>query len=179
MTYCRFVWVNKIFALVWFKKGELWHYVPPGVPSKDPKPMSTWHPRVSRPKLTLYLLYRSLQNPGRWSMWLCAGSTHRGEEFASLGSYIPGADAKRRVSVEDCSPRKFMDPHDVDDMPSFLPAGLTQCQGCMSLSIVRPRPTRTKLQRETCSFRYVVERSKLLQGNGPFAAVVALFPSCT
>ena len=41
-----------------------------------------------------------------------------------LPSYIPAADARRRVSVQRCKP--CANPHDQGDMPRYLPAGLTQ-----------------------------------------------------
>ena len=41
-----------------------------------------------------------------------------------LPTYIPGADAHRRVSVECCKPPT--NPHDRGDMPKYLPDGLTQ-----------------------------------------------------
>ena len=37
---------------------------------------------------------------------------------------MPGADARRRVSVQRCKP--CTNPHDHGDMPKYLPAGLTQ-----------------------------------------------------
>ena len=37
---------------------------------------------------------------------------------------MPGADARRRVSVQSCEP--CANPHDQGDMPKYLPAGLTQ-----------------------------------------------------
>ena len=37
---------------------------------------------------------------------------------------MPGADARRRVSVQRCKP--CPNPHDRGDMPEYLPAGLTQ-----------------------------------------------------
>lgn len=43
--------------------------------------------------------------------------------YLELLSDMPGADARRRVAVERCKP--CTNPHDTDDMPRFLPAGLT------------------------------------------------------
>ena len=40
-----------------------------------------------------------------------------------LPSNMPGADARRRVSVQRCKP--CANPHDHGDMPKYLPAGLT------------------------------------------------------
>ena len=37
---------------------------------------------------------------------------------------MPGADARRRVSVQRCKP--CANPHDQCDMPKYFPAGLTQ-----------------------------------------------------
>jgi hypothetical protein len=44
--------------------------------------------------------------------------------YLDLPSDMPGTDAKRRVSVDRCKP--CANPHDGDDMPRFLPAGLSQ-----------------------------------------------------
>ena len=44
--------------------------------------------------------------------------------YLDLPSDIPGADARRRVSVQRCKP--CANPHDHGDMPKKLPAGLTQ-----------------------------------------------------
>ena len=44
--------------------------------------------------------------------------------YLDLPSDMPGADARRRVSVQRCKP--CANPHDQGDMPKYLPAGLTQ-----------------------------------------------------
>ena len=44
--------------------------------------------------------------------------------YLDLPSELPGIDAKARVSVARCKPCD--NPSDLDDMPRFLPAGLTQ-----------------------------------------------------
>ena len=46
--------------------------------------------------------------------------------YLDLPSDIPGADARRRVSVQRCK-QPCANPHDQGDMPKYLPAGLTQC----------------------------------------------------
>ena len=45
--------------------------------------------------------------------------------YLNLPSDMPGADARRRVSVQRCKPRA--NPHDQGDMPKYPPAGSTQC----------------------------------------------------
>ena len=44
--------------------------------------------------------------------------------YLDLPTDMPGADVHRRVSVERCRP--CTNPHDRDDMPKYLPDGLTQ-----------------------------------------------------
>lgn len=44
--------------------------------------------------------------------------------FLDLPSDLPGTASKRRVSVVRCKP--CLNPHDADDMPRFVPAGLIQ-----------------------------------------------------
>lgn len=44
--------------------------------------------------------------------------------YLDLPSDLPGKDSKGRVSVARCKP--CANPHDTEDMPRFLPAGLTQ-----------------------------------------------------
>ena len=44
--------------------------------------------------------------------------------YLDLPTYIPGADAHRRVSVGRCKPCTNL--HDRGDMPKYLPVGLTQ-----------------------------------------------------
>lgn len=44
--------------------------------------------------------------------------------YPDLPSGMPGQDSKRRVSVARCKP--CANPHDLTDMPRYLPAGLTQ-----------------------------------------------------
>ena len=44
--------------------------------------------------------------------------------YLDLPSDMPGKDSKHRVSVVRCKP--CANPHDTEDMPRFLPAGLTQ-----------------------------------------------------
>ena len=44
--------------------------------------------------------------------------------FLDLPSDMPGADARRRVSVHHC--KACANPHDHGDLPKNLPAGLTQ-----------------------------------------------------
>ena len=41
-----------------------------------------------------------------------------------LHSNLPGSDARRRVAIKRCKP--CVNPHDSEDMPKYLPAGLTQ-----------------------------------------------------
>ena len=41
-----------------------------------------------------------------------------------LPSDLRGSDARRRVAIETCKP--CANPHDGNDMPNYLPAGLTQ-----------------------------------------------------
>ena len=44
--------------------------------------------------------------------------------YLGLPSDLPGSDARRRVVIERCKP--CANPHDSGDMPTYLPAGLTQ-----------------------------------------------------
>ena len=44
--------------------------------------------------------------------------------YLDLPSDLPGKDSKRRVSVARCKP--CANPHDAEDLPRFLPTGLTQ-----------------------------------------------------
>ena len=44
--------------------------------------------------------------------------------YLDLPSDLPGSDARRRVTIERCKP--CVNPHDSGDMPTYLPAGLTQ-----------------------------------------------------
>ena len=44
--------------------------------------------------------------------------------YLDLPSDMPGADARRRVSVQRCKP--CANPHDHDNIPKYLPTGLTQ-----------------------------------------------------
>ncbi len=44
--------------------------------------------------------------------------------YLDLPSDLPGKDSKRRVSVARCKP--CVNPHDTEDIPRFLPAGLTR-----------------------------------------------------
>ena len=41
-----------------------------------------------------------------------------------LPSDLPGSDARRRAAIERCKP--CANPHDSNDVPKYLPAGLTQ-----------------------------------------------------
>ena len=60
-----------------------------------------------------------------------------------LPSYLPGSDARRRVTMERCKP--CANPHDNSDMPKHLPAGLTQ----YVLSNFPRNPLRTVLLKTT------------------------------
>ena len=69
-----------------------------------------------------------MKGPGRRSL-LCRRDPGRfaaREKPLLFGSpfRLPGSDARRRVTIERCKP--CANPHDSGDMPTYLPAGLTQ-----------------------------------------------------
>ena len=51
--------------------------------------------------------------------------------YLDFPSDLPGSDARRCVAIDRCKP--CANPHDISDMPKFLPAGLTQYVNIFSM----------------------------------------------